>query len=83
AELFQYTPVIAIPAATGAAPAGLGSTGDPTMNSPWTALGTPAISIPMPVGSDLPLGLQITAAHGNDALLLRAAERVAAIMAAA
>jgi len=83
AELFQYTPVICVPAATGPAPSGLGSTGDPTMNSPWTALGTPAISIPMPVGSDLPLGLQLTAAHGNDALLLRAAERVAAIMAAA
>ncbi len=82
AELFQSTPVIAVPAATGPAPSGLGSTGDPTMNSPWTALGTPAISIPMPVGSDLPLGLQLTAAHGNDALLLRAAERVAAIMAA-
>lgn len=82
-ELFQYTPVIAVPAATGAAPHGLGSTGDPAMNSPWTALGTPAISTPMPVEGDLPLGLQLTAAHGNDALLLRAAERVAAIMAAA
>ena len=83
AELYQYTPVIALPAATGPAPSGLGSTGDPTMNSPWTALGTPAISIPMPVGSDLPLGMQLTAAPGNDALLLRAAERIAAIMAAA
>jgi Asp-tRNA(Asn)/Glu-tRNA(Gln) amidotransferase A subunit family amidase len=50
------------------------------MNAPWTALGTPAISIPIPVGSELPLGLQLTAAHGNDALLLRTAERVAAIM---
>lgn len=82
AELYQYTPVIAVPAATGPAPSGLGSTGDPTMNAPWTALGTPAISIPTPVGSELPLGLQLTAAHGNDALLLRTAERVAAIMAA-
>jgi Asp-tRNA(Asn)/Glu-tRNA(Gln) amidotransferase A subunit family amidase len=82
AELYQYTPVIAVPAATGPAPSGLGSTGDPIMSAPWTALGTPAISIPMPVGSDLPLGLQLTAAHGNDALLLRTAERVAAIMAA-
>jgi len=83
AELFQYTPVIAIPAATGPAPSGLGSTGDPTMNAPWTALGTPAISIPIPVGDEMPLGLQLTAAHGNEALLLRTAERVAEIMAAA
>ncbi len=83
AELYQYTPVIAVPAATGPAPHGLASTGDPAMNAPWTALGTPAISIPMPVESELPLGLQLTAAPGNDALLLRAAERVAAIMSAA
>ena len=83
AELYQYTPVIAVPAATGTAPHGLGSTGDPTMNAPWTALGMPAISIPMPVGDELPLGLQLTAAHGNEALLLRTAERVAEIMAAA
>jgi hypothetical protein len=27
------------------------------MNASWTALGTPAISIPMPVGNALPLGL--------------------------
>jgi hypothetical protein len=40
------------------------------MNSPWTALGTPAISIPLPVGSGLPLGLQLTADHGQDARLL-------------
>jgi hypothetical protein len=30
------------------------------MNAPWTALGTPAISIPLPVDG-LPLGLQIVA----------------------
>jgi Asp-tRNA(Asn)/Glu-tRNA(Gln) amidotransferase A subunit family amidase len=46
------------------------------MNAPWTALGTPAISIPLPVGDRLPLGLQLTAAHGQDARLLRAAVRV-------
>jgi len=46
------------------------------MNAPWTALGTPAISIPMPVHPGLPLGLQLTAEPGQDARLLRAAERV-------
>jgi Asp-tRNA(Asn)/Glu-tRNA(Gln) amidotransferase A subunit family amidase len=76
AEVYKSTPVIAVPAATGPAPAGLASTGDPAMNAPWTALGTPAISIPMPVASALPLGLQLTAAHGQDGLLLRTAERV-------
>jgi len=46
------------------------------MNAPWTALGTPAISIPMPVGSGLPLGLQLTAERGQEARVLRAAVRV-------
>ena len=80
AELYKSTPVILVPAATGPAPAGLGSTGDPAMNAPWTAIGTPAISIPMPVGRALPLGLQLTAAHGEDGALLRTAERAAEIL---
>ena len=72
-KVFEEVFVILTPAATGPAPRGLESTGDPRMNSPWTALGVPAISIPMPVGSGLPLGLQMTAAHGRDSLLLSAA----------
>jgi Asp-tRNA(Asn)/Glu-tRNA(Gln) amidotransferase A subunit family amidase len=80
AELYASTPVILAPAATGPAPKGLASTGDPAMNAPWTALGTPAITLPMPVGFDLPLGLQLTAAHGQDGLLLRMAERVSEIL---
>src|SRR5439155_21680708 len=73
AELFKVTPVILPPAAVGPAPLGLASTGDPRMNAPWTALGTPAISIPMPVPKGLPLGLQLAADHGQDARLLRTA----------
>jgi len=74
--LFAATPVMLVPAATGPAPAGLASTGDASMNSPWTALGTPAISIPMPVGEALPLGLQLTAARGQDATVIRTAVRL-------
>jgi Asp-tRNA(Asn)/Glu-tRNA(Gln) amidotransferase A subunit family amidase len=73
AEIFKSTPVILTPAATGPAPLGLSTTGDPAMNAPWTALGTPAISIPMPIASGLPLGLQMTADLGQDSSLLRAA----------
>jgi amidase len=76
AELYKATPVILSPAAMGPAPLGLASTGNPRMNAPWTALGTPAISIPMPISSGLPLGLQLTADHGQDARLLRTAVRV-------
>jgi Asp-tRNA(Asn)/Glu-tRNA(Gln) amidotransferase A subunit family amidase len=73
AGIFKSTPVILTPAAVGPAPLGLATTGDPRMDAPWTALGTPAISIPMPVGSGLPLGLQLTADLNQDARLLRAA----------
>ena len=73
AEIFKSTPVILTPAAPGPAPLGLSTTGDPRMNAPWTALGTPAVSIPMPVGSGLPLGLQLTADLGQDARVLQAA----------
>jgi Asp-tRNA(Asn)/Glu-tRNA(Gln) amidotransferase A subunit family amidase len=80
AEIYEATPVIVVPAATGPAPLGLALTGDARMNSPWTALGTPAITVPMPVGSALPLGLQLTAAHGQDARVIRTAARVHATL---
>ena len=80
AELYKATPIVLVPAAPGPAPPGLASTGDSRMNAPWTALGTPAISIPMPVGDALPLGLQLTANHGEDARVLRTAVRVARIL---
>jgi Asp-tRNA(Asn)/Glu-tRNA(Gln) amidotransferase A subunit family amidase len=79
-EVHESTPVILVPAATGPAPLGLALTGDARMNSPWTALGTPAITVPMPVGSALPLGLQLTAARGQDARVIRAAVRVRAML---
>jgi Asp-tRNA(Asn)/Glu-tRNA(Gln) amidotransferase A subunit family amidase len=78
-EQFTATPVILTPAATGAAPRGLASTGDPRMNSPWTAIGAPAISIPMPFTTSLPLGLQLTAAPGQDDRLLRTATWIAKV----
>lgn len=79
-EMFKATPVMLVPAATGPAPPGLAWTGDPRMNAPWTALGTPAISIPMPISNGLPLGLQLTADHGQDARVLRTAVRVHAML---
>jgi len=82
-EIFNTTPVILTPAAPGSAPLGLASTGDPRMNAPWTSLGTPAITIPMPVSSGLPLGLQITADHGQDSRVLAAAVRLYEILTSA
>jgi Asp-tRNA(Asn)/Glu-tRNA(Gln) amidotransferase A subunit family amidase len=80
AEIYKATPVILVPAATGPAPRGLALTGDSRMNSPWTALGTPAITIPMSVGDALPLGLQLTAAHGQDSRVIRTAVRIHRIL---
>ena len=79
-RLYADTSIILVPAATGAAPRGLSFTGDSTMNSPWTALGTPAVSIPMAAVGSLPLGLQLTAARGEDARVLRAAVRLARLL---
>jgi Asp-tRNA(Asn)/Glu-tRNA(Gln) amidotransferase A subunit family amidase len=80
-KLYEATPVILVPAATGPAPFSLASTGDPRMNAPWTALGTPAMSIPMAAFNGLPLGLQLTADRGDDARVLNTAVRVEAVLA--
>jgi Asp-tRNA(Asn)/Glu-tRNA(Gln) amidotransferase A subunit family amidase len=80
AAFMKTTPVILTPAAPGPAPIGLSSTGNAKMNAPWTALGTPAISIPMPVAGGLPLGLQLTAEQGHEARVLRTAARLQAVL---
>ncbi len=70
-------PISATPAAMGPAPRGLDSTGDPRSNAPFTALGVPAISIPMGSSPDgLPLGLQLVAASGDDSRLLATARAI-------
>jgi len=73
AVLREYSAILS-PAATGPAPAGFDSTGDPANNAPWTALGGPAISVPLRVRA-APLGLQIAAAPGCDDALVAFAAR--------
>ena len=59
------------PPATGEAPEGIQSTGDPVMNLPWTNAGLPTITIPAGLSrNDLPLGLQCTAAFMKDEQLM-------------
>jgi Asp-tRNA(Asn)/Glu-tRNA(Gln) amidotransferase A subunit family amidase len=38
------------------------------------------MTIPMPVAAGLPLGLQLTAAHGQEARLLRTAARIESLL---
>jgi Asp-tRNA(Asn)/Glu-tRNA(Gln) amidotransferase A subunit family amidase len=78
-EVFARFPVLITPAALGRAPLGLGSTGDPAMNGVWTALGTPALGIPMPADG-MPLGLQLIARRGSDKTLLACAIQVEAAL---
>ncbi len=59
------------PTAPTVAPAGLGSTGDPSLCGPWSFAGVPAISLPSGVASSgLPHAIQLVAAAGRDAHLL-------------
>jgi Asp-tRNA(Asn)/Glu-tRNA(Gln) amidotransferase A subunit family amidase len=69
ARVFEKTPFLLTAATPGPAPEGFDSTGDPACNAPWTALGVPAITIPLPRNGP-PLGLQITAAWGQDDALV-------------
>ncbi len=65
---------ILTPATAGTAPLGLASTGSPAFCTLWTLCGLPAITLPLLQGADgLPLGVQLVAARGNDARLLRTA----------
>jgi len=55
--------------ATGAAPVGLESTGDPVFAAPGSLLGVPAISLPVLEAEKLPLGLQLLGFEQQDAAL--------------
>ncbi|GIX47428.1 MAG: amidase [Candidatus Tectimicrobiota bacterium] len=56
------------------APRGLDTTGDPTLQTPWTFVGLPALSLPSGLsGSGLPLGIQLAAAPFAEARLLAVA----------
>lgn len=58
------------PAASGPAPAGLESTGDPVMNLPWSQAGVPTLSLPAGLVNDLPMGLQVAGSWDGDEPLL-------------
>jgi Asp-tRNA(Asn)/Glu-tRNA(Gln) amidotransferase A subunit family amidase len=83
-ELFeQRYDAIITPAAPGAAPKGLTSTGDPAFCTLWTYCGMPCITLPLLQSSDgLPIGVQLVGPHGGDARLLRTARWLAARIAA-
>lgn len=62
------------PTATGPAPADLATTGDSSLQLPWTFVGLPAISLPVGLGeTGMPLAIQLVGAAGADERLLAVA----------
>ncbi len=83
-ELFtQRYDAILTPAAPGAAPKGLESTGDPVFCTLWTLAGLPALSLPLlKAANGLPIGVQLVGRRNYDARLLRCARWLVAKVAA-
>jgi Asp-tRNA(Asn)/Glu-tRNA(Gln) amidotransferase A subunit family amidase len=73
-SVFDEYDAILTPAAPGAAPRGLETTGNPVFCTLWTYLGTPAVTLPLLTSeAGLPIGVQLVGRRGNDARLLRTA----------
>lgn len=74
ANLFEDVDVLLTLSAPGAAPRGLGSTGDARYDRLWTLMGVPCVNVPTLVAEDgLPVGVQVIAKYGADAKALAAA----------
>ena len=77
ALLFGDCDAMLMPSATGAAPKGLSSTGDPVFNRLASTLHLPAVNIPVYRSKKrMPLGLQLVGARLQDEKLLAIAKRV-------
>ncbi|MEP6838217.1 MAG: amidase [Bradyrhizobium sp.] len=81
AKVFEQVDVLLTLSAPGAAPKGLGSTGDARYNRLWTLMGVPCVNIPTYVADGgLPVGVQVIARYGADAEALAAARFVEAAL---
>ena len=81
AKLFDDFDALLTPAARGTAPEGIGSTGDPVMNGPWTLADFPTMTLPCALGSNgLPLGVQFSAPPFQERSLLELGKIVEAVV---
>lgn len=77
--VFADVDLLLAPGAPGAAPEGIGATGDPLFQRIWTAVGAPCLGFPVAWRADgLPLGLQVIALPATDRQLLADAETIIA-----
>jgi aspartyl-tRNA(Asn)/glutamyl-tRNA(Gln) amidotransferase subunit A len=73
-RVFLRFDAILTPATPAAAPAGIGSTGDPSFNLPWSLSGHPVVSLPCALApSGLPIAIQLTGAALEEGRLLSVA----------
>lgn len=82
--LFGKADFLLTPSAPGEAPVGHARTGPATYNIRWTLLGCPTVTIPAGLGpAGMPVGVQLVARPGQDAMLLRQAAAVEDVLRAA
>ena len=73
-RLLEGIDALVTPATPSAAPQGLGSTGDPRFNSPWSYAGVPTVSFPFTLtGAGLPIALQLVGPAWSEERLTAAA----------
>ncbi len=72
AEAFSEADILVTPTALGTAPAGIGATGLPVFNAPFTSLGVPTLTLPIGFSPEnaLPLGMQLIAPHLQEQRLI-------------
>jgi Asp-tRNA(Asn)/Glu-tRNA(Gln) amidotransferase A subunit family amidase len=81
-RLFDHFDVLLTPAAPGPAPEGIGATGDPVMQAPWTLADFPTMTLPIGLASNgLPFGVQLSAAPLHEGLLLEIAQSIEEVIA--
>lgn len=73
-SLMEGFDCLACPSTVDAAPRGLGWTGSPAFNAPWSLAGLPSVTVPSGISEDeLPLGLQLVGRPHRDHDLLEVA----------
>ena len=72
AQAFSEADILVTPSALGTAPAGIGATGSPVFNLPFTHLGVPTLTVPVGFSPEnaMPLGMQLIAPHLEEQRLI-------------
>jgi Asp-tRNA(Asn)/Glu-tRNA(Gln) amidotransferase A subunit family amidase len=80
--MFADVDVLLSPSAAGVAPLREAGTGDPLFNRLWTLAGTPAVTVPgLKDPGGMPLGVQVLAPVGRDAVAIEAAAWLEGVLA--